>query len=328
VGTPTWQDSTKDQPAKSDNKEAAQLKQHAGGVEQVEGSNIKDSGVEGHNVKKPEVEDSDVEDLEAEDHDVKEPEAENHDIEESETGGLDLVEGGNLLKNHLKQAQQVDKVLRPIIQYLEEKELPDDQKEAQQIVLESGQMEIDKGLLLRHWWQQRDDQWTSTRLQVVVPATLTKEVMWAAHDHLLGGHLGEKWTLERIWVHYWWPWMYSHVKRWVASCPMCQQWNELKGCQPSQLQLIPLCTRPFERVGVDLVGPLPRSTTGNLYLLVFIDYLTKWPEVFTIPNMKATTVAKIFVEQIVCRHGAPEALLLDWGAQFLSEVLKEVNDFL
>jgi hypothetical protein len=79
---------------------------------------------------------------------------------------------------------------------------------------------------------------------------------------------------------------------------------------------------------VDLVGPLPKSTAGNLHLLVFVDYLTKWPEVFAVPDTKAATIAKIFVEHIVCRHGAPEALLSDRGAQFLGDVLKEVNSFL
>jgi transposase InsO family protein len=59
-----------------------------------------------------------------------------------------------------------------------------------------------------------------------------------------------------------------------------------------------------------------------------MDYLTKWPEAFAIPDQKAETVAKLFVEQIVCRHGTPEELLSDRGTNFLSSVIQEVCQLL
>ena len=55
-----------------------------------------------------------------------------------------------------------------------------------------------------------------------------------------------------------------------------------------------------------------------------MDYLTKWPEAFAIPDQMAETIAKPFVEQIVCRHGVPEELLSDRGANFLSNLVQEV----
>jgi hypothetical protein len=59
-----------------------------------------------------------------------------------------------------------------------------------------------------------------------------------------------------------------------------------------------------------------------------VDYLTKWPEVVALPDSKAKTVARAFVEQIVCRHGAPKSLLSDQGAQFMGDLLGEINTFL
>jgi transposase InsO family protein len=59
-----------------------------------------------------------------------------------------------------------------------------------------------------------------------------------------------------------------------------------------------------------------------------MDYLTKWPEVVTLPDSKAKTVAQIFIEQVVCCHSAPEVLLLDQGQQFLSKLLCEINEYL
>ena len=49
-------------------------------------------------------------------------------------------------------------------------------------------------------------------------------------------------------------------------------------------------------------------------MAVFVDYFTKWPEAFAIPDQKAETIAKLFTEQIVCRHGIPKELLSDRGA--------------
>ena len=56
---------------------------------------------------------------------------------------------------------------------------------------------------------------------------------------------------------------------------------------------------PFHQVGVDVIQ-FPKPHTGNQYGVVFIDYLTKWPEVFATSNQTTLTIAKLFVEQIVC----------------------------
>ena len=57
---------------------------------------------------------------------------------------------------------------------------------------------------------------------------------------------------------------------------------------------------------------------------MFVDYLTKWPEVFATSEETALTIAKLFVEQIVCRNGVPAQLLSDRGAAFLSHLLTEI----
>jgi len=59
-----------------------------------------------------------------------------------------------------------------------------------------------------------------------------------------------------------------------------------------------------------------------------MEYLTKWPEAFAISDKKTETIAKVFVENIVCRHGIPEELLSDLGANFLSTLIQEVCQLL
>ena len=73
---------------------------------------------------------------------------------------------------------------------------------------------------------------------------------------------------------------------------------------------------------------LPLTESGNRYVVVFQDYLTKWVEAFAVPNQTAGTIAKLLVEEIVCRHGAPEHLLSDRGTNFLSDLVYKVCQLL
>lgn len=75
--------------------------------------------------------------------------------------------------------------------------------------------------------------------------------------------------------------------------------------------------------GVDVLK-LPKTSRGHQYAVVFVDYLTKWPEVFAVRDQTAPTIAKLLTEKIIPRHGVPTELLSDRGANFLSNLLAEV----
>ena len=83
-------------------------------------------------------------------------------------------------------------------------------------------------------------------------------------------------------------------------------------------------------MGVDVLQ-LPVSARGNKYAIVFMDYLTKWPEVFPAKDQSAYTITKTLVEKVIPRHGVPAQLLSDRGAaELLAEVyrlmgMKKVN---
>ena len=79
-----------------------------------------------------------------------------------------------------------------------------------------------------------------------------------------------------------------------------------------------------QRVAMDILGPLPQTPRDNKYILVIGDYFTKWTEAYAIPNMEAETVANIFVNEFVARHGPPEFLHTDQGKNFESNLMKEV----
>ena len=61
-----------------------------------------------------------------------------------------------------------------------------------------------------------------------------------------------------------------------------------------------------------------------MHAVVFVDYLTKWPEIFAAPDQSALMIARLLVEHVISRHGVPRELLSDRGPAFLSKLLKEM----
>ncbi len=119
--------------------------------------------------------------------------------------------------------------------------------------------------------------------------------------------------------------MRADVEAWLRACPSCAT----KKDPPHRLRapLKPLVVAgPFDRMAVDVMGPLPQTYSGNKYIIVFSDYLTKWPEAFPTADEKAITIATLISEEIVCRHGAPVQLLSDRGANFLSSLVQVICD--
>ena len=80
----------------------------------------------------------------------------------------------------------------------------------------------------------------------------------------------------------------------------------------------------FDHVGVDVLQ-LPRTRKGNRYAVLFVDYLTKWPEVFAVPNQMSATIAQLLVEEVVSRHGVLSEVLSDHGQAFLSGLMRDVQ---
>ena len=81
---------------------------------------------------------------------------------------------------------------------------------------------------------------------------------------------------------------------------------------------------PLQLVAIDILGPLPESKTGNSYILVAGDYLTRRMEAYPIPNQEAITVANKLVDEMFCRFSPPEQLHSDQGRQFESRVVLEI----
>lgn len=183
---------------------------------------------------------------------------------------------------------------------------------------------VQHGLLYRINTENSKTKRARTYQQLVIPSSMREEIMRLNHDDIFAGHLGLDKTYNRIQNKFWWPKCYRDVKHWVESCMDCCSKKNPKIKSFGEMVSIPV-GEPFEMVGVDVVGPLPESNDGNKYLVVFTDYLTKWPEAFAVPSQDALTIAKLLVEEIICRHGAPKKLLSDRGKNFLSDLIKDIT---
>ena len=81
---------------------------------------------------------------------------------------------------------------------------------------------------------------------------------------------------------FYWPTVFRDVKEYCKQCPECQLCSKQKP-KKSPLVNLPIMGEPFERIAMDIVGPLPRSKSGHKYILVLSDYVTKYPEAIPPP---------------------------------------------
>ncbi|XP_053352954.1 retrovirus-related Pol polyprotein from transposon 412 [Clarias gariepinus] len=143
------------------------------------------------------------------------------------------------------------------------------------------------------------------------------------HGHAGSGHFGVTKTLRRLRARFYWPGCHTDSELFVHRCDVC---TAKKG--PTQRSRAPLqdfrVGAPMERMGVDILGPFPISDRGNRYVLVAMDYFTKWPEAFAVPDQSASTTARVLVDEVFSRFEAPEQLHSDQGRNFEAEVFAAV----
>ncbi|UYV71409.1 hypothetical protein LAZ67_8003042, partial [Cordylochernes scorpioides] len=159
---------------------------------------------------------------------------------------------------------------------------------------------------------------------LVVPEKKKREIMKEYHNHMSNGHLGVARTMYRIKSKYFWPSMLKDVSEFVKTCHLCQSRKGSNQLPSGLLQPIPPANFPFERIGIDFVGPLPSTKNRKKWIIVLTDYYTRYAETKAVSEATVKEVSKFLVEDIFLRHGAPQYLISDRGSQFTSNLMKEV----
>ena len=117
---------------------------------------------------------------------------------------------------------------------------------------------------------------------------------------------------------FYWKGLHADVIQLCKHCDKCQRTNHQLQKPRAELHPIPV-TKVWYRVGIDLVGPLPETSSGNKYIITLSDYFSKWPEAAPLPSKSAEGVAK-FLFDTFCRHGWPKVIQSDQGREFVNEI--------
>src|ERR1041385_988640 len=194
-----------------------------------------------------------------------------------------------------------------IRKYLKGEKLPED--EINTIKKQAERTEIKSDILYR-----RKDE----RLVRILKEDEVDSVIFMTHNHETGAHFGVETTYDKIARRYYWKGMYKDIKDYIKYCDACQR----RGQKGGKGNLYPIKVgEPFERIGIDFVGPLERTKEGNKYILVVTDYLTKWPEARAMKEATAKNVVEFIYKEIICRHGCPKVILSDRGTHFRNEIV-------
>lgn len=113
-----------------------------------------------------------------------------------------------------------------------------------------------------------------TSEQLVLPRKCRSTVIELAHSIPLAGHLGKHKTVDRVLQRFYWPTVRADVADYCRRCETCQKTSH-RMPPPAPLVPLPVVDVPFERIAMDIIGPLPRSTSRNRYVLVICDYATR-----------------------------------------------------
>lgn len=199
------------------------------------------------------------------------------DNDKNETEASDSISFESILLS----SQTTDPFISAVREYLSTKSLPNDPALASLVRQYANRCEV------------KDDRLKISmkkRLALVIPRSLVDTVLFSAHDDkMFGGHCGFDRTFYRL-KKYFWPGMTKEIKDYVASCTVCARFNIPNKKPYGRMKPITMdpSSQPMDFVSVDVTGPLEVSAAGYKYIIVFVDYATRWAFAFPTKHHIAT----------------------------------------
>ncbi|VEN42291.1 unnamed protein product, partial [Callosobruchus maculatus] len=149
----------------------------------------------------------------------------------------------------------------------------------------------------------------------VVPKEARSTIISEHHDPPHCAHLGVYKTYARIASKYYWPKMEADVARYVNRCATCLRTKpEQRPPKGQMLSVAPTTTRPWQVLSLDLVGPLPRSSSGYNYILSVMDIFSKFVLLHPLRSASGKNICKYLEEQVFLVFGVPMKLITDNGS--------------
>ncbi|XP_030930774.1 uncharacterized protein LOC115956584 [Quercus lobata] len=203
-----------------------------------------------------------------------------------------------------QEVQQVDNKenwMTPIISYLKDGRLPEEKDEARKVRVRSARYVLMNGVLYKRGFSQ-------PYLRCLAPDE-ANYVLREVHEGACGNHSGARSLVHKVVrAGYYWPNMQADAKAYVKVCDQCQRFSNVPR-QPSEYLTPMVAPWPFAQWGLDILGPFPLGVRQMKFLVVGIDYFTKWVEAEPLANITQQNVKNFVWKNIVCRFGVPKTRL-------------------
>ncbi|EGT45949.1 hypothetical protein CAEBREN_01577 [Caenorhabditis brenneri] len=168
----------------------------------------------------------------------------------------------------------------------------------------------------------------SRKTVLLVPDQLRMLVFEAFHESFLsGGHFNWKKTKDKIARKYYWPGMAKQVRELCRVCDKCQKKNSPVPAYRERLLTV-ATTGVFQKVGLDLTGPLRTTERNNKYILNIICWFSKFVVSVALPDARAETVARALFVECLMRYGAMSEIVTDNARTFDSHAFSDFCDLL
>ncbi|GAU43618.1 hypothetical protein TSUD_185110 [Trifolium subterraneum] len=148
-------------------------------------------------------------------------------------------------------------------------------------------------------------------------------ILQEIHEGINGQHIGGR-SLARkaLRAGYYWPTMQNDAKDHVLRCDKCQRHGDMHLAPANELKTL-ISPWPFAWWGMDILGPFPTATRQVKYLIVAVDYFTKWIEAEPLAKIGASHILRFFKRNVLARFGIPQVLVTDNGTQFTNKKFQE-----
>jgi hypothetical protein len=146
------------------------------------------------------------------------------------------------------------------------------------------------------------------------------------HSGACGGHMSGYATAQKILqARYFWPSLFKDCITVVDKCHACQTYNKKIRSHPTLLHPV-VFVGPFTKWGIDFMTCNPHSAEGHGYIIVAMDYFTKWAEAMPTFDNTRKTVALFIFNHIITRFGIPQAIVTDHGSHFQNFMMSELTE--
>ncbi|CAN0916907.1 Retrovirus-related Pol polyprotein from transposon 297 [Linum grandiflorum] len=158
-----------------------------------------------------------------------------------------------------------------------------------------------------------------------VDAPEAQKIVEEVHEGVCGTHAGGHALAKKILrLGYYWTTMDSDCVWYVRRCHKCQIYADERHVAPSFLHVMS-SPWPFAAWGIDVIGMIePKASNGHRFILVAIDYFTKWVEAASYVNITKSVVTKFIKKEIICRYGLPERIITDNAKNLNNKMMDEL----